>query len=123
MKKTVHVTADVKKQLAKTFNVTLAMVTYALNYDPQRGNSDLARRIRSLARQKGGYDLFTAPMSEVVHDADDTMTQYFVNGMRWVCNKETGLLVIYDRHGVPVESMDNPTMTEIGKMQERIKAL
>lgn len=96
------------------------MVTYALNYDPQRGNSDLARRIRSLARQKGGYNLFTAPMSEVVHDADDTMTQYFSNGMHWVCNKKTGLTVVYDKDDKPVKSFENPTMRELCLMQEEI---
>ncbi len=73
------------------------MVSYALNFHPVKGQSDLAKKIRSLAVQRGGFELVTAPTSEVVHDADNMMRQHFENGWMWEGDKNTGVLELKRR--------------------------
>lgn len=55
MKKYISVPNETKRSLRKTFDCTKEMVWQALNY---KSDSDLAKRIRKLALEKGGviYD-------------------------------------------------------------------
>ena len=92
MKRVITVTRSQREFLAKAFGVTKEMVSYALNFHPVKGQSDLAKKIRSLAVQRGGFELVTAPTSEVVHDADNMMRQHFENGWMWEGDKNTGVL-------------------------------
>lgn len=96
MKRVITVTRSQREFLAKAFGVTKEMVSYALNFHPVKGQSDLAKKIRSLAVQRGGFELVTAPTSEVVHDADNMMRQHFENGWMWEGDKNTGVLELKD---------------------------
>ena len=51
----ITVTRSQREFLAKAFGVTKEMVSYALNFHPVKGQSDLAKKIRSLAVQRGGF--------------------------------------------------------------------
>ena len=46
-KRVIEVTKETRDFLQKAFDVTGTMVWYALNFDEKRGQSDLAKRIRS----------------------------------------------------------------------------
>lgn len=99
--------------------VTMKTVTNALDFDPKKGHTDTARRIRRMAELKGGYVAVTLPEDEVIHDADNHMRERFRNGMSWDCDKTTGELTVMDKEGRPVETMHNPTVRDIERMQAK----
>lgn len=119
----ITVTRSQREFLAKAFGVTKEMVSYALNFHPVKGQSDLAKKIRSLAVQRGGFELVTAPASEVVHDADNMMRQYFENGWWWEADKRTGLLVVLDEKGNLKKSIENAKVADIDAVQREIESV
>ena len=123
MKKVITVTRSQREFLAKAFGVTKTMVSYALNFHPVKGQSDLAKKIRCLAVQRGGFELVTAPASEVVHDADNMMRQHFENGWMWEGDKVTGVLELKDEKGDVVERIADAGLTDIKAVQERVEAM
>lgn len=123
MRKVISVTREQKDFLMKAFGVSGQMVWLALTYDEKRGNSELARRIRSLALQRGGVALVTLPMSEVIHNSDATMVQWFGNGMMWECDKRTGRLELKDAGGAVVETHENVSINDIEELQSRVLSM
>ena len=123
MKRVITVTRSQREFLAKAFGVTKEMVSYALNFHPVKGQSDLAKKIRSLAVQRGGFELVTAPESEVVHDADGVFKKYFENGWMWEADKNTGLLVVLDEKGNLKKSIENAKVADIDAVQREIESV
>ena len=123
MKRVITVTRSQREFLAKAFGVTKEMVSYALNFHPVKGQSDLAKKIRSLAVQRGGFELVTAPTSEVVHDADGVFKKYFENGWMWEADKNTGLLVVLDEKGNLKKSIENAKVADIDAVQREIESV
>ena len=123
MKRVITVTRSQREFLAKAFGVTKEMVSYALNFHPVKGHSDLAKKIRSLAVQRGGFELVTAPASEVVHDADGVFKKYFENGWMWEADKNTGLLVVLDEKGNLKKSIKNAKVADIDAVQLEIESM
>ena len=123
MKRVITVTRSQREFLAKAFGVTKEMVSYALNFHPVKGQSDLAKKIRCLAVQRGGFELVTAPASEVVHDADGVFKQYFENGWMWEADKNTGLLVVLDEKGNLKKRIENAKVADIDAVQREIESV
>lgn len=123
MKKVITVTREQREFLAKAFDVTDVMVSYALNYHPKKGQSELARRIRLLALQRGGHVMCCAPESEVVHDSANMMRQHFQNGMMWEGDKNTGTVELKDAKGDVVERIEHATLRDIEALQQRVTAM
>ena len=123
MKKVISVTREQRDFLSRTFKVTKVMVSYALNFHPVKGQSDLAKKIRRLALQRGGYMLVTAPASEVVFDYDGVFKQFFENGWMWECDKNTGVLELKDEKGDVVERIENAYITDINSVQKKVEAM
>ena len=123
MKKVISVTREQRDFLSRTFKVTNVMVSYALNFHPVKGQSDLAKKIRRLALQRGGYMLVTAPASEVVFDYDGVFKQFFENGWMWECDKNTGVLELKDEKGDVVERIENAYITDINSVQKKVEAM
>lgn len=123
MKRIITVTRSQREFLAKAFGVTKEMVSYALNFHPAKGQSELAKKIRCLAVQRGGYELVTAPASEVVHDAENVMRQHFESGWMWEADKKTGLLVVLDENCKEQMRIENAHITDIEYVQQRIEAM
>ena len=121
MKRVITVTRSQREFLAKAFGVTKEMVSYALNFHPVKGQSDLAKKIRCLAVQRGGFELVTAPASEVVHDAAGVMRKYFDNGWWWEADKRTGVLVVLDEKGNLKKSIENAKLADIDAVQREIE--
>ncbi len=123
MKRVITVTRSQREFLAKAFGVTKEMVSYALNFHPVKGHSDLAKKIRCLAVQRGGFELVTAPASEVVHDADGMMRQHFENGWMWEGDKHTGLLVLYDENNKERLRIEDAHITDIEAVQQSVEVM
>lgn len=123
MKKVISVTKDQKAFLQKAFGVSGVMVWYALTYDEKRGQTALAKRIRRLALERGGVELVTLPMSEVVHDNEGMMSQWFANGLMWECDKKTGTLELRDRDGKVLERHADVSIADIERLQARVLSM
>lgn len=116
-KRVIEVTKETRDFLQQAFNVTGTMVWYALNFDEQRGQSDLAKRIRNLALQKGGVVLNIGPEIETIHSADGRMRQYFPHDVLLEADTRcTGLVAIYKK-GELQRSWDNPGVSELDGIQ------
>lgn len=122
-KRCINVTREQREFLKKAFKVSGAMVSYALNFNERKGQTELARRIRSLALQKGGYVLSTLPESEVIHDSDGYMRQHYANGWMWECDKHNNVLTVVDGCGNAVEKLENVTVSDIEAVQTRLAAM
>lgn len=116
MKKYIHVTKEVREKLMKIFGVTNVMVWNALTFNPNRGNSDLAKRIRCCAIQNGGIVMNELPEVETFHDHDNYMRQYLPNGAMIEVNKSNGDADVLFR-GESVKHYENIFVKDIEAIQ------
>ena len=123
MKKVISVTRENREFLQKAFGVTNAMVTYALTFHAKWGQSDLAKKIRRLAVQRGGFLLVSAPASEVVHDHEGVMRQYFDNGWMWEGDKKTGALTVKNAKGETVTWIEHAGIRDIEAVQASMEKM
>ena len=116
-KRVIEVTKETRDFLQQAFDVTGTMVWYALNFDEKRGQSDLAKRIRSLALQKGGVVLNIGPEVETIHSADGRMRQYFPHDVLLEADtRSTGQVAVYKK-GELQRIWDNPGVSELDGIQ------
>lgn len=116
-KRVIEVTKETQDFLQKAFDVTGTMVWYALNFDEKRGQSDLAKRIRSLALQKGGVVLNIGPEVETIHSADGRIRQYFPHDVLLEADtRSTGQVAVYKK-GELQRIWDNPGVSELDGIQ------
>ena len=116
-KRVIEVTKETRDFLQQAFDVTGTMVWYALNFDEKRGQSDLAKRIRSLALQKGGVVLNIGPEIETIHSADGRMRQYFPHDVLLEADtRSTGQVAVYKK-GELLRIWDNPGVSELDGIQ------
>lgn len=116
MKKYIHITKEDREFLMKAFGVTAKMVQYAVRYDERRGGSDLAKRIRKVALDRGGIVMAVAPEVETLHDADGYMRQYFPNGAMIEVKKENGYYEVLHK-GESVKRGAGLTIPQLGALQ------
>ena len=90
---------------------------YALTFHAKWGESDLAKKIRRLAMQRGGFVMICAPASEVVHDHEGMMRQYFDNGWMWEGDTHTGALIVKNEKGEAVTWIEHATIKDIEAVQ------
>ncbi len=81
MKKYIHIKKEDREFIMTALNVTERMVYYAIRFEGERGNTDLARKIRKLALERGGITMVVIPEYETLFDSDDYMRQYLPNGV------------------------------------------
>jgi len=122
MRRIIEVTNEDRAFLEKAFNVTSRMVGYALTFDPTRGQSDLANKIRTLALKRGAKIVNMIPECEVFHDADGHMRQYFGLNIVIDVEKNTGNVVLMNR-GKQVASWNNISISELELIQKKAKVL
>ncbi|AGB29729.1 hypothetical protein Prede_2606 [Prevotella dentalis DSM 3688] len=113
VKRMIQITNEDRAFLLKTFGVTREMIRYALVFDKKHGRSDLAKRIRTVALQRGGKLMNLIPECETIHDANGMMRQQFENGAQIELNKSTAWLRVTDRHGKHVREVSCPTIQQL----------
>ncbi len=116
MNKYIHVTKEVRQELARVFNVGDRTVRNALLFDKERGDTDCAKRIRKFALLKGGIVMAVVPEVEVLYDHDGMISQYFPNGAKLETDKATGDTELYYR-GECVATWENTKMSEMDSIQ------
>lgn len=100
MDKMIKVSADVRSKIMKAFGVTSKTVYNALSYNSERGNTDLAKKIRVMALNNGGVPTVSLPECECLHDeVKGLMVQTFNNGAVLTIDKHTGNAEVKDPKG------------------------
>lgn len=113
MKKQVTVTRENREFLEKAFNVSSVMIWKALTFE---SDSDLARRIRKMAIERGGIEMCFCPVLETMHDNDGYMRQYLPNGVLLEFNKNDGTGSVFLR-GEEVRRYENVMVSGINDIQ------
>lgn len=117
--KYIHVTSEVRKSLAKDFDVSSVTVWKALRFEQ---DTDTIRRIQKAARERGGIVMAVAPVMETLHDHDNVIRQYFPNGaLLEISKKDSTGVVTYK--GEEVRHYDNVTLSNIDSIQNFAAAL
>ena len=114
----IEVSTEVRNKIIKTFGVTGKTVGNALNYTGERGQTDLAKRIRIMALENGGRHMVSWPECETIHDARGMMRQVFENGSKIEVDKRTGDACWFDHKGVKRGEQKNITIQQLHVMQE-----
>ena len=69
-KRYIHIKREDREFIMRAFGVTERTVFNAIRFDEKRGNTDLAKRIRKLAMERGGIIMVKHPEMETLFDAD-----------------------------------------------------
>lgn len=117
MRKYIHVTKEDREYLAEHFGCSAMTVLRAINLDEERGNSDLANKIRKAALERGGIVMVESPEMETFHDHDGYMRQHFPNGALLELNKsdDTGAIIF---KGNTVKTYTGVRITDIPTIQQ-----
>lgn len=114
MKKYIKISEENKKWIEQVLKISRVMLNHALYFDPKRGNSDLAKRIRKLALHRGGVLMNELPVFETIHNtASGEMVQEFPNGAKLVAELATGTVKVYDKAGVIRHRVENCTIERL----------
>lgn len=103
-----------KNYLANLFKVTPQMVWKALSFE---SDTDLAKKIRKAAIERGGQHVIELPLFETIHDVEGRMTQTFPGGAIMVCYKDTGAVEVYHA-GELVERYEDVSIAQLDSIQQ-----
>lgn len=118
----IEVSTEVRKKLEKIFGVTGKTVSNALNYAGERGETDLAKRIRRAAMENGGKRMAYLPAFETAHTHNGIMTQTFDNGAKLVADMHTGNVEVFDTKGILRKQSENVSIPELYVLQNMAAA-
>lgn len=117
MKKQIVVDNETLLFLRKSLGCSRNAVWEALHFET---NSELAKRIRHLAKQKGGELVGASIEPETSYEADGTMTQTFGNRVKLVALK--GMVTVYV-DGKAIEKTMCREIPDFVKIQNRVKRI
>lgn len=113
MKKYIHIQKEDREFIAKSLKVTERMIFYATHYEK---DTDLAKKIRKVALQRGGIVMVKAPEMETLHDSDGYMRQYLGDVLLEFSKKEPVCDVF--KHGEKLRHYDNVMTSDIQGIQD-----
>lgn len=122
MSQYIHVTKETREKLIKTFKCSERMIFYALQFDSQKGYSNLAKRIRKAALENYGILMNVIPAVETFHDHDNYMRQYLPNGAMLEFSKNDGSGDVFFK-GHKVKHYPIVMVSEIESIQNWASAL
>jgi hypothetical protein bfra3_16293 len=116
MKRYIHIKKEDRIFLAEAFKITEKSVFNALTYDAKRGNTELAKRVRKLAMDRGGIIMVEAPELETLFDADGYIRQYLPGDVLIELSKTDSSCVVFKK-GVRVNSYKDVMLSDIPGIQ------
>ena len=116
MKKYIHIQKEDRKFIAKAFGITERTIFNAIHFEDMNEGNDLAKKIRSVALQRGGIVMVEAPEMETLHDADGYMRQY-LGEVLLEFSKTEPVCDVYQR-GKKVRHFDNVMTSDIQGIQD-----
>lgn len=122
MKKYIHITKEDRMFIMKALGVTERTVFNAIRFDSKRGDTELARKIRKLAMERGGIVMVEIPEIECLFDADGYMRQYLPNNTILEFSFENGGCDVFHK-GEKVRHYENVVVSNIKNIQNWVLAL
>lgn len=122
MKKFIEITKKDREFIMKAMGCTERMVFKAIRFE-KNSDTDLSRRIRKLAMERGGIEMVVAPMTETLFDADGYMRQYFNNGAMLELGTRDNTAVVYDRYGLQQCRRNDVCLCDIPEIQKIAESL
>ena len=122
MKKYIHITKEDRMFIMKALGVTERTVFNAIRFDSKRGDTELARKIRKLAMERGGIVMVEIPEIECLFDADGYMRQYLPNNTILEFSFENGGCDVF-HEGEKVRHYENVVVSNIKNIQNWALAL
>lgn len=122
MKKYIHITKEDRMFIMKALGVTERTVFNAIRFDSKRGDTELARKIRKLAMERGGIVMVEIPEIECLFDADGYMRQYLPNNTILEFSFENGGCDVFHK-GEKVRLYENVVVSNIKNIQNWALAL
>lgn len=122
MKKYIHITKEDRMFIMKALGVTERTVFNAIRFDSKRGDTELARKIRKLAMERGGIVMVEIPEIECLFDADSYMRQYLPNNTILEFSFENGGCDVFHK-GEKVRHYENVVVSNIKNIQNWALAL
>ena len=116
MKKYIHIQKSDREFIAKAFKVSKRTVYNAIHFEDMNEGNDLAKKIRTLALERGGIVMVEAPELETLHDADDYMRQY-IGDVLLEFSKTEPVCDVYKK-GVKVRHFDNVMTSDSQGIQD-----
>lgn len=117
MKRAIDVSTEVREGIHKTFKVSDQAIWLALTFDPKRGMSDKAKRIRQYAKINGGVEIVVAEKDDtLLFDHEGSFRQYFTNGAILEFDKNTGNAIIH-YNGKKLVSVNDVMVREMNQIQ------
>lgn len=116
MKKYIHIKREDREFIAKAFGITERSVFNAIRFDDRRGETELARKVRKLAMERGEIVMVEIPEIETLHDADGYMRQYLPNDVLLEFSREDGGCDVFHK-GMKVRHYENVLVRDIPEIQ------
>lgn len=67
MKKYIHIKKEDREFISKALNIGGKSIYNALHFDSARGGTDMAKKVRKLALERGGIVMVEAPEDEIIN--------------------------------------------------------
>lgn len=122
MRKYIHIRKEDREFIMKVFGVTGRTVMNAIRFDSERGDTDLARRIRKVALERGGIVMVETPEIECLFDSDGYMRQYLPNNTLLEFGFADGGCDVFHK-GERVRRYENVAVSDIKHIQRWALAL
>lgn len=122
MKKYIHIQKEDREFIAKAFGISERSVFNAIRFDDRRGGTDLAKKVRKLAMDRGGIVMVEIPEIECLYDADRYMRQYLPNNTLLEFSFEDGGCEVFHK-GKKVRRYENVVVSDIKNIQSWALAL
>lgn len=122
MKKYIHIQKKDREFIAKAFGISERSVFNAIRFDDRRGGTDLAKKVRKLAMDRGGIVMVEVPEMETLFDADGYMRQYLPNNTLLEFSFEDGGCDVFHK-GKKVRHYENVVVSDIKNIQSWALAL
>ena len=116
MKKYIHMKKEDREFIAKALKITERTIFNATHYTDMNEGSELSKKIRTLALQRGGIVMVEAPEWEVLHDSDGYI-RYYVGDVLLEFSKKEPVCDVYQR-GKKVRHYDNVMTSDIQGIQD-----
>lgn len=114
----IEISKEVREKIMKTFGVSNQTVTNAMNYSGgNRGETELAQKIRKMAMANGGRRMAYLPAFETAHTHNGIMTQEFDNGAKLVADMHSGTVEVFDPKGVVRQKAENVSIPQLYVLQ------
>lgn len=116
MKRYIHIKKEDREFIMKAFKITQRTVFNAIHFEDLKKGNDLAKKIRTLALERGGIVMVEAPEGELFHDSDNYMREYLPGYVLIELSKTDGSGVVFKK-GERMRSYKNVSLTDIPGIQ------